>query len=75
MTALCTALPEQLSLLLVDDHPIILLAVKSLIESKLPNYRLHSAASRNEALVLAESVKPKLAPAMAALTFPPCALV
>jgi DNA-binding NarL/FixJ family response regulator len=48
-------------LLLVDDHPIILLAVKSLIESKLPDYRLHSAASRSEALVVAESVKPELA--------------
>lgn len=48
-------------LLLVDDHPIILLAVKSLIESKLPHYRLHSAASRSEALVLARSVKPELA--------------
>jgi CheY-like chemotaxis protein len=48
-------------LLLVDDHPIILLAVKSLIEKKLPDYRLHSAASRSEALVVAESVKPELA--------------
>lgn len=48
-------------LLLVDDHPIILLAVKSLIESKLPHYRLHSAASRSEALGLARSVKPELA--------------
>lgn len=48
-------------LLLVDDHPIILLAVKSLIENKLPGYRLHSAASRSEALVVAESVKPELA--------------
>lgn len=48
-------------LLLVDDHPIILLAVKSLIESKLPEYRLHSAASRNEALVLAAQVKPEMA--------------
>lgn len=48
-------------LLLVDDHPIILLAVKSLIESKLPHYRLHSASSRSEALGLAKSVKPELA--------------
>jgi DNA-binding NarL/FixJ family response regulator len=48
-------------LLLVDDHPIILLAVKSLIESKLPQYRLHSAATRSEALQVAGSVKPALA--------------
>ena len=48
-------------LLLVDDHPIILLAVKSLIESKLPGYRLHSAATRGEALELARAVQPALA--------------
>lgn len=48
-------------LLLVDDHPIILLAVKSLIESKLPHFRLHSATSRSEALGLAKTVKPELA--------------
>ena len=53
--------PLTRDLLLVDDHPIILLAVKSLIESKLPHYRLHSAASRSEALGLAKSVKPELA--------------
>lgn len=48
-------------LLLVDDHPIILLAVKSLIESKLPGYRLHSAATRSDALDMAKSVQPSLA--------------
>lgn len=54
--------PTQVrDLLLVDDHPIILLAVKSLIESKLPGYRLHSAATRSEALELATAVQPSLA--------------
>jgi two-component system response regulator NreC len=48
-------------LLLVDDHPIILLAVKSLIESKLPGYRLHSAATRAEALRVAAAAQPVLA--------------
>jgi DNA-binding NarL/FixJ family response regulator len=48
-------------LLLVDDHPIILLAFKSLIESKLPGYRLHSAATRSDALDMAKSVQPSLA--------------
>lgn len=52
---------QDRDLLLVDDHPIILLAVKSLIESKLPRYRLHSAATRGEALMLAKSVQPTLA--------------
>ena len=55
-------LPSQdRDLLLVDDHPIILLAVKSLIESKLPGYRLHSAATRGEAVKLAKAVQPALA--------------
>lgn len=57
---MCASAPPR-DLLLVDDHPIILLAVKSLIESKLPTYRLHSAATRGEALQLAESVRPALA--------------
>jgi DNA-binding NarL/FixJ family response regulator len=54
-------MPEKRKLLLVDDHPIILLAVKSLIESKLPDYALYSAASRHEALLQATRVKPALA--------------
>ncbi len=49
------------NLLLVDDHPIILLAVKSLIENKLPNYRLHGAATCDEARIMAKSVRPDLA--------------
>ena len=54
-------MPEKRKLLLVDDHPIILLAVKSLIESKLPEYCLYSAANRDEALLQASRVKPALA--------------
>lgn len=53
--------PVKKDLLLVDDHPIILLAVKSLIESKLPAYRPHGAHSQAEALELAARFKPSLA--------------
>jgi DNA-binding NarL/FixJ family response regulator len=56
-----TATDPARNLLLVDDHPIILLAVKSLIENKLPNYQLHGATTCGEALVMAKSVKPDLA--------------
>lgn len=53
--------PAKKDLLLVDDHPIILLAVKSLIESKLPAYIPHAAHSQTEALALAAMFKPSLA--------------
>ncbi len=53
--------PQNCDLLLVDDHPIILLAVKSLIEAKLPKYRLHSAATMADAVKLAKTVQPGLA--------------
>jgi DNA-binding NarL/FixJ family response regulator len=48
-------------LLIVDDHPIITLAVKSLIESKLTGYLPHTAHTAAEALVLAEACKPAIA--------------
>jgi DNA-binding NarL/FixJ family response regulator len=49
------------NLLLVDDHPIIQSAVKSLIESKLSIYRLHTASTRSDAMQLAEKVRPTMA--------------
>ena len=52
---------EPRDLLLVDDHPIILVAVKALIESKMPGYRLHCAQTRADAIATAERIRPKLA--------------
>lgn len=54
-------MPEKRHLLLVDHHPIILLGVKSLLESKLPDYALHGAGSRREALLQAARLRPALA--------------
>lgn len=53
--------PETPDLLLVDDHPIILVAVKALVESKMPGYRLHCAQTQAAAIEIAERVKPTLA--------------
>ncbi|WP_193213576.1 response regulator [Luteolibacter marinus] len=49
------------NLLIVDDHPIIVVAVKSLIETKLQGYEPHSANTREEALELARVLEPDLA--------------
>jgi DNA-binding NarL/FixJ family response regulator len=49
------------NLLLVDDHPIIQIAVKALIESKLSVYQLHTASTRSDAMQLAEKVRPSMA--------------
>ena len=53
--------PETRDLLLVDDHPIILVAVKALVESKMPGYRLHCAQTQAAAIEIAARVKPTLA--------------
>jgi DNA-binding NarL/FixJ family response regulator len=53
--------PQTRDLLLVDDHPIILVAVKALVESKMPGYRLHCAQTQAEALEIAAVTKPVLA--------------
>ena len=56
-----SAFPQTRDLLLVDDHPIILVAVKALVESKMPGYRLHCVQSQAAALEVAAQVKPALA--------------
>jgi DNA-binding NarL/FixJ family response regulator len=43
MTALCTALPEQLSLLLVDDHRIFLDGLSLALAPLCPNLVIHTA--------------------------------
>ena len=48
-------------ILLVDDHPIIVVAVKSLIQSRMPELDLHTAATRAGASRLIASINPALA--------------
>ncbi len=52
---------ETRDLLLVDDHPIILVAVKALVESKMQGYRLHCASCQADAVEIARRVKPAVA--------------
>lgn len=54
-------MPAPRNLLLVDDHPIIVVAVRALIESRLTEYSLHSAATRTEASEMARAIRPSLA--------------
>jgi len=49
------------SVLIVDDHPIIVVAMKSLIESRMPKWQLMSAASRADALRACDESAPSLA--------------
>lgn len=49
MTALCTALPEQLSLLLVDDHRIFLDGLALALGPLSPGLLIHTAQSAAEA--------------------------
>jgi DNA-binding NarL/FixJ family response regulator len=56
-----SAYPQSRDLLLVDDHPIILVAVKAWVESKMPGYRLHCAQCQADAVEIAAQVKPALA--------------
>lgn len=53
-------LPKR-ALLIVDDHPIITLAVKSLVETMLTGYVPHTAHTVAEALEVAAKSKPVLA--------------
>ena len=48
-------------LLIVDDHPIITLAVKSLVETMLTGYVPHTAHTAADAVELARRCKPALA--------------
>jgi DNA-binding NarL/FixJ family response regulator len=48
-------------ILLVDDHPIIVLAVKSIIESRSKDYRIRTASTAAEAIEMAREVNPWLA--------------
>lgn len=52
MTALCTALPEQLSLLLVDDHRIFLDGLALALGPLSPGLLIHTAQSAAEAEAL-----------------------
>lgn len=49
------------NLLLVDDHPIIVVAVRALVEAKSKDYRLHTATTRGEALSVLEREIPDVA--------------
>lgn len=55
----CDALMKDL--LLVDDHPIIVVAVRALVEAKSKDYRLHTATTRDEALAMLGETKPDVA--------------
>ncbi|MEK7950659.1 response regulator transcription factor [Luteolibacter soli] len=48
-------------LLIVDDHPIITLAVKSLVETMLTGYMPHTVHTVADALVMIEKCKPAVA--------------
>lgn len=55
MTALCTALPEQLSLLLVDDHRIFLDGLALALGPLSPGLLIHTAQSAAEAEALLQT--------------------
>lgn len=52
---------EKKHILLVDDHPIIVLAVRSLIEARRPGFVVHSAHTAADGLALAAQHRPALA--------------
>ncbi|MCW1885349.1 response regulator transcription factor [Luteolibacter flavescens] len=56
-----SSLEPKRDLLIVDDHPIITLAVKSLVETMLTNYEPHTVHTAAAALEMAGRCKPAIA--------------
>jgi DNA-binding NarL/FixJ family response regulator len=52
---------ELRNILLVDDHPIVVVAIEALIKSRSKEFRLHCASNGAEARALAEKENPVLA--------------